>query len=77
MEALIIIILVIGMCFSIFNYWFQKEKYRRMSKDEIKKQNFFNAPWIWLFASIIMFLCMAGYICYFVYKMYDSIFKLS
>lgn len=68
---------VFGLCFCIFNWWFQKEKYNRMTRDELLRQNKLNAPHVWLSLSIFLFLLILGIISYCIYKYYIAIMKLQ
>ena len=77
MYALIFVALIFVMCFCLFNYWFQKEKYRRMSNEEIKRLSSFNSPSAWIAYFIVSFFTTLALICYFVYKMYIEIFKMG
>ena len=71
------LVLLFAMCFSIYNYWFQKEKYKRLFEHEIKKLNRFNSPGAWLLYSILMFLSLLGVLCYVILKYYQAVMNLG
>lgn len=77
MLIFVILLLVIAMCFSLFNYWFQKDKYKRLAKEEIKKLNPLNSPSYWLAYFIVTFVATLSIITYYIYKLYMQILKLS
>ncbi len=68
--------IVFALCFCIFNYWFQKEKYNRLPKAELEKQNKMNSPGVWLAASVILFLALLGIMSYYIYNYYIFVLKM-
>ncbi|MCX7709596.1 MAG: hypothetical protein N2484_07065 [Clostridia bacterium] len=77
MIALYSVLLIIAMCFCIFNYWFQKEKYKRLTAVEIKKLNKLNSPAAWMTYFLLSFLFTVILISYYIYNLYIAIFKLG
>lgn len=73
----LIIFLVVAMCFSLFNYWFQNDKYERLMKEEIKRLNWFNSPSAWLIYSIIFILATFFLIGYLIYNFMLAAMKMS
>ncbi|MCX8130207.1 MAG: hypothetical protein N3I35_08925 [Clostridia bacterium] len=73
----LLLILVIGLCFCIYNHWFQKEKYKRLMDEEIMKQNKFSSPTAWLFYTLIFLAGIFIFFGYYVYDLFIEIFKLS
>lgn len=74
---ILIVVMVFGMCFALFNYWFQRDKYKRLVREEIKKLNRFNSPGAWLTYTIVFFIGLLVIVSYYIYKLYVAIFQLS
>lgn len=77
MAILYIILLVIAMCFCIFNYWFQKEKYNRMTTEEIDRLSKFNSPAAWIVYTLISVAATLIIISYYVYNLYLAILEMQ
>ena len=73
----LIVLLVVGMCFSIFNYWFQNDKYKRLSKEEIQKLSRVNSPTAWLVYSIVSILGTFFLIGYLIYNFFVAALKMG
>lgn len=73
----IIIVMVMGTCFCVFNYWFQKGRYNRMTREEIGRMNKMNSPAVWLVLMLLFILGTLVTIAYNVYKLYEAIFRLG
>lgn len=71
-----VVILIFGLCISIFNYWFQNDRYKRMTEEEIKRFSRFNSPNAWLLYTMIFFVGTLGIISYYIYNLYVAIMKL-
>lgn len=72
-----ILVMVFGLCFSLFNYLFLRDKYKRMTDEEIKSKSFLNSPTAWLLYTIIFFLGIVAIITYYILKLMQEIMKLS
>jgi len=49
---------ICGSCFCIFNWWFQREKFKRMPEDRKKKVSVFNRPSAWICYSLVFILLL-------------------
>ncbi len=67
---------VFGMCFCIFNYWFQKEKYNRMTREQRAKQKRLSSPGIWLLLSILLFVALLAIVSFYIYRYYQAVQNL-
>lgn len=67
---------VFGMCFCIFNYWFQKERYNRMTRNQLAQQRKAASPTTWLVLSIVMFVALLVIISFYIYKYYQAVQNL-
>lgn len=74
---LIIFILVLLLCFCIYNSWFQREKNKRMFEHEKKNVSIFNNYIAWVIYSIIIFLMIISIIGYQIYVLMDNISKMQ
>lgn len=66
-----------GLCFCIFNYWFQKEKYSRMVREELETRGKQESPRIWLILSIILFIALLGIVSYYIYQLALAVRQLQ
>lgn len=73
---ILVILLVFALCFSVFNYWFQKEKYKTMTENEKRVRSIFNSPSAWLTYTIICILIILGIISYYAYQLMSAVMKL-
>lgn len=67
---------VFGMCFCIFNYWFQKEKYNRMTGEQRARQKGLSSHVTWLLLSILLFIALLVIISFYIYRYYQAIQNL-
>lgn len=70
---LIIFILVISLCFCIYNSWFQHEKNKRMFEHEKKNVSIFNNYIAWAVYSLLVFLAIIIIISYEIYRLFIAI----
>jgi uncharacterized membrane protein len=75
--VVLMILLMVAMCFSLFNYWFQNDKYKRLSKEEKSKLNWINSPTAWLIYSILSILGTFFLIGYLIYNFFVAAFKMG
>jgi hypothetical protein len=75
--VVLIILLMVAMCFSLFNYWFQNDKYKRLSKEEKSKLKLMNSPIAWLIYSIVSILATFFLIGYLVYNFFVAALKMG
>lgn len=73
----LILALVFGLCLCIFNYWFQKDKYKRMTDEELKGKSPANSPGAWLLYAVLLFLALVGTITYNIYVLIMKIMELG
>jgi len=73
---LIIFILVLLLCFCIYNSWFQHEKSKRLLKHEKNKIFIFNNYKAWAIYSIVIFLALITITGYEIYILIQNIYKM-
>lgn len=73
----IMLLLLFAMCFSIYNWWFQHEKYKRLMDNEKKKLSVFNSPIAWGLYSIMFLLTILGITVYLVYNFISKVMVLQ
>jgi len=73
---LIVFILVLLLCFCIYNSWFQREKDKRMFEHEKKNVSIFNNYVAWAVYSIVIFLSLITIIGYQIYVLMNNIYKI-
>jgi len=73
---LILFVLVILLCFCIYNCWFQHEKSKRMFENEKKNVSAFNTYIAWAIYSTVIFLAIVFIAGYEIYKLMDQITKM-
>ncbi len=73
----ILLILLFIMCFSIYNWWFQREKYKRLMEHEKKGLNPFNSPIAWSIYSVVSLLAILSIITYILYVLFKEIKELN
>lgn len=71
------LIAVFGLCLGAFNYFFQRDRYNRMTKQESEKLNPMNSPGAWLTYSILFFLVLLSVIGYYTYELMQSIMRMK
>ncbi len=59
--VIVIILLVFGLCVSLYNYWFQSERCKRLLKQQTSQINIFNSPKAWLTYFFVFFHYAIGY----------------
>ena len=64
------------MCFSIYNWWFQREKYKRLLDQEKEGLNPFNSPMAWGTYSIISLIIILGIITYIIFDLIKKIMSV-
>ncbi|MDF2987371.1 MAG: hypothetical protein K0R50_2881 [Eubacterium sp.] len=72
----LLFVMVLLMCFCIYNWWERREKSKRMFDDEKKKINIFNTHTAWGFYSLIILLGILGYMGYQIYKLMNYIYNM-
>jgi cellulose synthase/poly-beta-1,6-N-acetylglucosamine synthase-like glycosyltransferase len=75
-TILIVFVLVLALCFCIYNSWEKREKSKRMFKHEKKNISVFNTYIAWAIYSIIIFLSLATIMGYGIYVLMDNISKM-
>jgi len=73
---LIIFILVLVLCFCVYNSWFQREKNKRMFDHEKKNVSTLNNYIAWAVYSIVVFLAIITIIGYELYVLMNNIYKM-
>lgn len=56
--------LLFMMCFSLYNWWYQREKYKRLLEQQKKGLNPLNSPAAWAIYSVVSLLAILGVIAY-------------
>lgn len=74
---LIIFILVLALCFCIYNSWFLHEKYKRMLDHEKKKVFIFNSYIAWIIYSLLIFSALIIIIGYEISVLINSIYNMQ
>ena len=74
---LIIFILVLLLCFCIYNCWFQREKSKRMFEHEKKNLSIFNNYIAWAVYSLVVFLVILTITGYEIYILMNNIYKIQ
>ncbi|MCR4435559.1 MAG: hypothetical protein QHH06_02645 [Clostridiales bacterium] len=73
---LLALVMAIGTCFGIFNYWFQRDRYKRMTKEQISRLNKWNSPAAWMVYTILFFTGTLVIVSYYIYKLYTAIMNM-
>ncbi len=73
---LIVLVLVMSLCYCIYNWWYQREKFKRMLDHEKKKISPFNSHNAWAIYSIVIGLAIFLIIGYQIYVLMDTIQKM-
>lgn len=60
----ILLCLLFIMCFSIYNWWYQREKYKRLLEQQKKGLNPLNSPLAWAVYSFVSLAAILGIIAY-------------
>ena len=71
--VLVMLVLVVLLCFCIYNSWFQREKSKSMFEHEKKKISPFNSYKAWAIYSIVIVLVIFLIIGYQIYALMDTI----
>ncbi|PYG84998.1 hypothetical protein LY28_03356 [Ruminiclostridium sufflavum DSM 19573] len=74
---IIMLVLVILLCFCIYNSWFQREKNKRMFEHEKKKVSPFNSYIAWAVYSVIIAAAIFSVVGYEIYVLMDAIQKIQ
>lgn len=74
---LIVVILIFVMCFCLYNWWFQREKYKTLMDSQKEKLNPLNSPTAWGIYSALSILATFSLIMYYSYKMILSIMNMN
>lgn len=76
-QIFLLLLSLFGMCFCIYNWWFQSEKYKRYSNEEKKKLNPFNSPAAWGIYTTVFILHILITSGYYIYKLVSGIMEMS
>lgn len=74
---ILVMLMIVGMCFCIYNWWYQREKYKRLMDDEKKKLSPFNSPFAWACYSVVFLLIILVIVSYYVQRLMISIMELK
>lgn len=72
---LIVLVLVMLFCFCIYNWWYQREKFKRMLEHEKKKISPLNSHTAWAIYSVAICLAIFLVIGYEIYVLMETIQK--
>lgn len=72
----ILMCLLFIMCFSIYNWWFQRDKYRRLLEHEKKGLNPLNSPIAWGIYSMISLVAILVIIMYLISDLMKKIIAM-
>lgn len=75
-KVLIVFILVLLLCFCIYNSWDRREKEKRMFKNEKKNVSVFNSYIAWAVYAILIFLTLISIMGYNIYILINGIYKM-
>lgn len=75
-KVLIVFILVLLLCFCIYNSWDRREKEKRTFKNEKKNVSVFNNHIAWAVYSILIFLTIIAIMGYNIYVLMNQIYKM-
>lgn len=74
---IILLVLLFIMCFSIYNWWFQREKCKRLMDNEKKGLSPFNSPFAWGIYSVVSLLAILGIVTYTLLVMFQGIMEFN
>lgn len=74
---IITIALLFGLCFSLYNWWFQHEKYKRYLDHEKRTLSPWNSPFAWGCYTLIFFLTILGVILFFISELAGDLLQLK
>jgi len=69
-------VMLLFMCFCIYNWWDLREKSKRMFEEERKKINPFNTHTAWGIYALVILLALLGIAGYQIYKLMDAIYNM-
>lgn len=72
-----VLLCVFGLCFSIFNLWFQQDRYKRVDKEELQRLNWFNSPPAWLLYTGVFFIALLGILSFYIFRLMTAITELN